>query len=92
MATEKRLVNAHEVEELFYKQVEYGATDLMDAFDDALQDAKTVDAVEVVRCKDCKHRYTMSSGMSFCKKNILMGASDNGFCSCGERRCDNEVD
>lgn len=47
------------------------------------------DIVEVVRCKDCKHRYTMSSGMSFCKKNILMGASDNGFCSCGERRCDN---
>lgn len=53
---------------------------------------KTVDAVEVVRCKDCKHRYTMSSGMSFCKKNFLMGAKDNDFCSYGERRCDNEAD
>jgi predicted RNA-binding Zn-ribbon protein involved in translation (DUF1610 family) len=47
-----RLIDANEIEELFYKQVEYGATDLMDAFDDALQDAQTVDAVEVVhgRC------------------------------------------
>ena len=48
MATEKRLIDANEIEELFYKQVEYGATDLVDAFDDALQDAQTVDAVEVV--------------------------------------------
>lgn len=49
MATEKRrLIDANEIEDLFYKQVELGATDLMDAFDDALQDAQTVDAVEVV--------------------------------------------
>lgn len=56
MANEKRLIDANEIEELFYKQVELGATDLMDAFDDALQDAQTVDAVEVVhgRCDWCK--------------------------------------
>jgi rubrerythrin len=48
MANEKRLIDANEIEELFYKQVECGATDLMDAFDDALQDAQTVYAVEVV--------------------------------------------
>lgn len=88
MATKKRLVDAHEVEQLFYKQVQYGATDLMDAFDDALQDAKTVDAVEVVRCRECKHRYTMSSGMSFCSKNFLMDAKDDDYCSRGERRTD----
>ena len=44
-----RLIDAEEIEELFYKQVEYGATDLIDAFDDALQDARTVDAAEVLR-------------------------------------------
>lgn len=44
-----RLIDAEEIEELFYKQVEYGATDLFDAFDDALQDARTVDAAEVLR-------------------------------------------
>lgn len=48
MATKKRLIYANEIEDLFYKQVEWGATDLMDAFNDALQDAQTVDAVEVV--------------------------------------------
>ena len=44
-----RLIDAEEIEELFYKQVEYGATDLIDAFDDALQDARTVDAAYVLR-------------------------------------------
>ena len=49
MATEKRLIDANEIEELFYKQVEFGATDLMDAFDDALQDAQTGDNVKIIR-------------------------------------------
>ena len=43
----QRLIDADEIEELFYKQVEYGATDLMDAFDDALQDAQTIEAEPV---------------------------------------------
>lgn len=43
-----RLIYAEEVERLFNEQVENGATDLFDAFDDALQDAPTVDAVPVV--------------------------------------------
>lgn len=43
-----RLIDAEELERLFYEQVESGATDLFDAFDDALQDAQTVDAVAVV--------------------------------------------
>lgn len=43
-----RLIDANEIEELFYNQIKYGATDLMGAFDDALADALTVYAVEVV--------------------------------------------
>lgn len=53
MKNERQLIDANEIEELFYKQVEYGATDLMDAFDDALQDSQSVSAMEVVRCADC---------------------------------------
>ena len=91
MATEKRLVDAHEVEELFYKQVEYGATDLMDAFDDALQDAKTVDAVEVVRCKECKHfdEHTKKCYV-FCHDciEVQLEVDSDHFCSYGERRTD----
>ena len=88
MANEKRLIDANEIEELFYKQVEYGATDLMDAFDDALQDAQTVDAVEVVRCKDCKHydKHELTCELIFnpCATNVAWYPED--FCSYGERK------
>ena len=40
----------------------------------------------VVRCKDCKHRYTFSSGHSICKEHFLFPAKDDDFCSYGERR------
>lgn len=50
-----RLIDAEELEGLFNKQIEQGATDAFDAFDDALQDTPTVDAEVVVRCKDCKY-------------------------------------
>lgn len=43
-----RLIDAEELERLFNAQIERGATDAFDAFDDALQDATTVDAVPVV--------------------------------------------
>ena len=43
-----------------------------------LQDAPTVDAVEVVRCKDC-------IAHNLCKFEQFQGL--NGFCSYGERKC-----
>ena len=59
--------------------------------DDAMcliEDATTVDAVEVVRCRDCKHR-----GTDYCIFHIkgepadeeLLRKLDNDFCSYGER-------
>ena len=51
----------------------------------AIEDAPTVDAVEVVRCKDCRFRY--QDGANFC----LLGSmcmSDEWFCADGERRED----
>ena len=42
--------------------------------------------VEVVRCKDCKHRYTAASGVIFCTQHLTMSAKDDDFCSYGERR------
>ena len=55
--------------------------------------APTVDAVEVVRCKDCKH-YDNSEGICWCKLNSKFfpggfdwhGFPEDGFCSYGERR------
>jgi hypothetical protein len=93
-----RLIDAEELECLFNEQIEHGATDAFDAFDDALQDATTVDAVVVVRCKDCKHstlpseltqRYgvpgtlTCHNRCSPCNRRNVGG---NDFCSYGERK------
>ena len=55
-------------------------------------DKSTVDAVEVVRCRDCRfwHRETIS-----CEMNAYLGARErpcwyaDDFCSYGERRTDN---
>ena len=52
--------------------------------------APAVDAVEVVRCKDCKHCYKESPHGLMCncpvggQNTSLLGNDD--FCSCGERR------
>ena len=51
-----------------------------------IEQAPTVDAVEVVRCKDCKYRYTAKSGLILCTQHITMTPKDNDFCSYGERR------
>ena len=49
-------------------------------FDDIVDQQPTVDAVEVVRCKDCKHR----KKNTFCLHNMRY-EDDNGFCSYGDR-------
>ena len=54
-----------------------------------IKNAPTVDAVEVVRCRDCKHR-----GTDYCIFHIkgepadeeLLRKLDNDFCSYGERK------
>lgn len=50
----------------------------------------TIDAVKVVRCKDCKHwdkerlYCHHPAGLSFCGKT----GAEKGFCCFGERRCE----
>ena len=83
-----RLIDAEELERLFYEQVESGATDLFDAFEDALQDAQTVDAVPVVRCKDCVHwreAVTNDKGFLICPASG-MEITESDFCSYGDRK------
>lgn len=55
-------------------------------------DGRTVDAVEVVRCKDCMMFCPQSDPIAqhcFVTGNIV---SDDDFCSFGERREDNAAD
>ena len=48
---------------------------------EAIKRLSAADVVEVVRCKDCKHR----KKNTFCLHNMRY-EDDNGFCSYGERK------
>lgn len=47
----------------------------------------TIDAVPVVRCKDCKHMAVVGVGFRWCKAwERMQTMGDDGFCCFGERR------
>lgn len=51
-----------------------------------VETAPEIDAVEVVRCKDCKHMIAQSY-MRYCTVwRAVNCAGDEGFCNYGERR------
>lgn len=54
-----------------------------------LDSAPTIDAVPVVRCKDCKWKAD-TIGESWCDFHEFTILSDDDFCSYGERRDDGE--
>lgn len=98
MTNEKRIVDYREMKKLFgeryreiKKLIEEGETHLdrlAEGFTEAdhlIRDLPAVDAVEVVRCKDCK----MWRGNDYdgcCIKNGLATRMANDFCSYGERK------
>ena len=58
-----------------------------------IADTPTVDAVEVVRCKDCVHyeEWTDKYGMwKSCNLTDLLLPDRNGYCNHGERVTDND--
>ena len=65
-----------------------------DEFLDLINDADTVDAVEVLRCKDCGFAKPVSSGVFMCKfhtvhtitKSSIYYVNPDDFCSYGIRR------
>lgn len=57
-----------------------------------IKNAPTIDAVPVVRCKDCKH-FTEGMAIGMCKRiedKPIIPIPFNHYCSYGERRCDND--
>ena len=90
MANEKRLI---EVESAWQKaQKIFSDSALLLAIRVALDKAPTVDAVEVVRCKDCKHygweqEPCHGRTQRFCNLNKgLVVVYRDTFCSYGERK------
>ena len=91
-SSEKRLIDANSL--LRHKRKMSGADFGGEFWDEAvlisdIKNAPTVDAVEVVRCRECKHR-----GTDYCIFHIkgepadeeLLRKLDNDFCSYGKRK------
>ena len=51
-----------------------------------LNNAPEIDAVEVVRCKDCKWATDDEPGMVYCPNIVGGWCSEDWFCKSGERR------
>ena len=63
-----------------------GVSDMEIFAKEVIGDAPTVDAVEVVRCKDCKNYFYSSFSMGMkCRLDGTEWGKDD-FCSCGERK------
>ena len=97
---EPRLIDANALDKRFDKRIKWLRLDMHDQYSlglyhgavtdkDLINEMPTVDAVEVVRCRDCKHR-----GTDDCIFHIkgepadeeLLRELDNDFCSYGERK------
>lgn len=61
----------------------------LDIVQKALETAQAIDAVEVVRCKNCRKRHTWECAMHYESedgKEQYGWENDNDFCSWGERK------
>ncbi len=84
MATEKRLIDANRIP---YHKSGFPKGDGFDsrldwAFREDIDKQPTVDAVEVVRCRDCQHYMTIHCTCDGCC------ISDDWYCADGERKGD----
>ena len=94
MATEKRLIDANallaEIERIYTEHYEKSAYKFIHDFFRAMRRririAPTVDAVEVVRCKDCiSGKGSTHKACPLYKQGLM---KDDDYCSVGERRTD----
>jgi hypothetical protein len=103
MANEKRLIDANALleklseickEHFCFRSYQY-VREFVGDVADSMREAPTVDAVEVVRCKDCKHyssdQYGCECGLHSEKENedypaFAVQMLPNDFCSYGERK------
>jgi len=59
----------------------------VESYREYIEELQTADVVDVVRCKDCKHRiYDGSRDLYYCEMYHGMGdVSDDNYCSFGEK-------
>jgi hypothetical protein len=85
-ASEKPLSGGHV---LIDREIQTGAI-IAKEFLDHVRKAPAVDAVPVVRCKDCNHWEEIKHGYGWCCASTPNHAltKDDDYCSYGERRTD----
>lgn len=92
MANEKRLIDANRALEIVRDQgiAHPNAYLLTNYATSILREAPTVDAVEVVRCRDCKNAWIHPCGYVYCHRDgrnaYEMTFNLDSFCSYGERK------
>ena len=87
MASEKRLIDAYALDKkMFYAEDSTGGHGWVVALEDIVN-APTVDAVEVVRCKDCKS-YDPGYIRPYCGwcSTWETAVRESGYCHHGERK------
>lgn len=72
-----------------------GSKTLIDGILDLIEKHPIIDAVDVVRCKDCKNWGGIIFGNVCSRWSVPLAGMKNctkpdDFCSYGERRCDND--
>lgn len=55
------------------------------ALQEEVEQMETVDAVEVVRCKDCKFLHEYEDGETYCEQMDTHGVLPEGFCNEGRK-------
>ena len=81
-----RLIDADNlVPDICDAEIEYGTRPVHFSAN-AIDNAPTVDAVPVVRCKDCKHHEDEEIGMVYCPNALGGWVGENWFCADGERK------
>lgn len=93
-----RLIDADEAYKVLTDYYHHGTEVQHNALKEAIERVPTVDAVEVVRCKDCRYYHVYLEGNGHTEKGY--GACDwindksvreDHFCSWGERKEDGKV-
>lgn len=76
-----RLIDAEKLVDMLYDN-EFASLCPLDEVSGVVDACPTVDAVCVVRCKDCKNWHTTECALDY----VMFEPTDDSFCSYGERK------
>lgn len=95
LSNEKWLIDANALLDEFLKQytererdgnLVFAACEIKQDFADMISNVPNVDAVPVVRCRECKYHEDEEIGMVYCPNALGGWVAENWFCAEGERK------